>query len=106
MNVEKLTGKTYERLKSKDLARAGEKLAVQIDLTDIENGVFYIEIKNGVLSVMPYEYHDRDALIRTTEKTFSGIADGRLNPLMAYAEGKLKVQGNVDKVLLLADLLK
>ena len=55
---------------------------------------------------MPYEYIDRDAAISITMTNFDKILAGKLNPQVAFAEGKLKIEGNVDKVLLLAELLK
>ena len=37
---------------------------------------------------------------------FDKILSGKLSPNTAYATGKLKIEGNIDKVLLLAELLK
>lgn len=107
MTVDQLIGKVYNRLKDKDYQqRQGRMLAIQINLTGKIGGVFYIEILDGVLSVMPYEYIDRDALISTTMTNFDKILTGRLNPTTAFAEGKIKIEGNVDKVLLLTELMK
>ena len=78
----------------------------KVNLTGKITGVFYIEVLGGVLSVMPYEYLDRDAAISLTMTNFDRILSGKLNPQVAFAEGKLKVEGNIDKVLLLAELLK
>ena len=69
-------------------------------------GVFYIEILNGVLSVMPYEYIDRDACVSGTLTNLEKILSGKMVPQVALAEGKIKVEGNVDKVMVLAELLK
>ena len=107
MTVDQLIGKVYNRLKDKDHQHSqGRMLAIQINLTGKVGGVFYIEILDGVLSVMPYEYIDRDALVSTTMTNFDKILTGRLNPVTAFAEGKIKIEGNVDKVLLLTELMK
>ncbi len=106
MTVEQLIGKVYNRLKSKDLSGAQGKLAIQVNLTGKISGVFYIEILSGVLSVMPYEYIDHDAVISLTMTNFDRILSGKLSPQVAFAENKLKIEGNVDKVMLLAELLK
>mgnify|MGYP002800132049 FL=1 len=106
MTVEQLIGKVYNRLKDRDFSGTQDKLAIQINLTGKITGVFYIEVLGGVLSVMPYEYLDRDAAISLTMTNFDRILSGKLNPQVAFAEGKLKVEGNIDKVLLLAELLK
>ena len=106
MTVEQLIGKVYNRLKDKDFSGTQGKLAIQVNLSGKITGVFYIEILDGVLSVMPYEYKDRDAEIAVTMTNFDKILTGKLNPPVAFAEGKLKIEGNVDKVMTLAELLK
>jgi putative sterol carrier protein len=106
MTVEQLITKVHNRLNDKDFAATGGKLAIQVNLSGKITSVFYIEILNGVLSVMPYEYNDRDAAITITKTNFEKILSGKLSPQTAFADGKLKVEGNVDKVLLLAELLK
>lgn len=106
MTVEQLVGKVYKKLSEKDLGSAGEKLAVQVNLTGKNTGVFYIEVLNGVLSVMPYEYIDRDAAISMVMTNFEKVLSGKLDPRVAYATGKLKVEGNLDKVLALAEIMK
>ena len=64
MTVEQLTAKVYEKLKDKDFgSEMGRLLAIQVNLTGRIGGVFYIEILDGRLSVMPYEYIDRDAVL-------------------------------------------
>lgn len=106
MTVEQLITKVHNRLSDKDFAATEGKLAVQVNLSGKIASVFYIEILNGTLSVMPYEYNDRDAAITITKTNFEKILSGKLSPQAAFADGKLKVEGNVDKVLLLAELLK
>lgn len=107
MTVEQLTAKVYNKLKDKEFAeKQGRMLAIQVNLTGKIGGVFYIEVLDGVLSVMPYEYLDRDAEISLTMTNFDKIVSGKLDPSVAYATGKLKIEGNIDKVLLLAELLK
>ena len=101
-----MIGKVYKQLKNKDFTGTQGKLAIQVNLSGKITGVFYIEILDGVLSVMPYEYKDRDAEIAVTMTNFDKILTGKLNPQVAFAEGKLKIEGNVDKVMTLAELLK
>ncbi len=81
-------------------------LAVQVTLTDIENGVFYAEIKDHKLSIEPYEYNDRQANLITTSDVFVKVITGKLDPVLAFTTGKLKVDGDPGKVLELAGLLK
>ena len=102
MAIDQLTAKIYNKLSKANLAGAEGKVAVQFNLTGKVTGVFYIEILNGVPSVMPYEYIDHDAIVTNIEK----IVSGKLIPQVAVAEGKIKIEGNFDKVMLLAELMK
>ena len=54
MDIDQLIGKFYNRLKKADIAGTEGKVAVQFNLTGKITGVFYIEILNGNVSVMPY----------------------------------------------------
>ncbi|MGI6181943.1 MAG: SCP2 sterol-binding domain-containing protein [Agathobaculum sp.] len=106
MTVEQLIGKIYNKLSKADFAGAQGRIAVQFNLTGKVTGVFYIEILNGVLSVMPYEYIDHDAVVSGSMTNIEKVFSGKLIPQVAVAEGKIKIEGNFDKVMALAELLK
>lgn len=106
MTVVQMTEKIKTKLSDKNFTGMEGKLAVQVNLTGKVGGVFYIEILNGVLSVMPYEYIDRDAEVSLTITNLDKIVSGKLSASVAIAEHKMKVKGNVDKVLLLDTLMR
>ena len=83
-----------------------EFLAVQVNITGENGGVFYVEIKNGVVSIEPYEYNDRSCAITMNMDNFNKLIDGKLNPVAAFTMGKLKVDGDVGKALEFGNLLK
>ncbi len=89
-----------------DTSKLNGDMAMQINLTGEGEGTFYAEFKNGKLSVEPYDYHDRDALLIADSKDFIKIAEGKTDPIQAYFTGKLKVEGNLDKALTLRDLIR
>ena len=69
------------------------------------SGVFYLEIKDGQISVEPYEYHDRDALLTLDDETLLEICNGHLKPMLAYAVGRLQIEGDLAKVRLISKVL-
>ncbi len=81
-------------------------LAVQVNIKGDNGGVFYIEVKNGNISVEPYEYNDRSCGITMTMDNFNKLIDGKLDPVMAFTLGKLKVDGDIGKALEFAKLIK
>ena len=81
-------------------------LAVQINLTDQDPGVFYVEVKDHKISVEPYDYHDRNCAVTMSLTDFNKLLDGKLDPVLAFGTGKLKVDGDVGKALEFSKLLK
>ena len=106
MAIDQYTARIYNKLSKANLAGAEGKVAVQFNLTGKVTGVFYIEILNGVPSVMPYEYIDHDGVVKISLTNTAKIGSGKLIPQVAVAEGKIKIEGNFDKVMLLAELMK
>lgn len=81
-------------------------IAIQVNITGKNSGVFYIEIKDGKASVEPYEYNDRSCAFTIDQANFLKLMDGKLDPVVAYTTGKLKVDGDLGKALEFAKLLK
>ena len=81
-------------------------LAVQVNITGEEGGVFYVEIKDHKISVEPYEYHDRNCAITMNMQNFNKLLDGKLDPVLGFTLGKLKVDGDVGKALEFSKLIK
>ena len=91
--------------KDTDVSKVTEHLAYQFNITGEGEGAFYAEVKDGKLSIEPYEYHDRDALFICSAENLFKIIAGELDPVKAFTFGKLKVQGNLDKALKIKDLI-
>lgn len=81
-------------------------LAVQVNLTGKSGGVFYVEVKDGKVSAEPYDYHDRSCAISIEPTNFVKLMDGKLDPVIAYTTGKLKVEGDLGKALEFSKLIK
>jgi putative sterol carrier protein len=81
-------------------------LAVQVNISGNDGGVFYVEVKDGKINVEPYEYNDRDCAITMNMKDFNKLIDGKLDPVVAFTMRKLKVEGEVGKALEFSKLLK
>ncbi len=81
-------------------------LAVQVNITGKDSGVFYVEVKDGKINVEPYEYNDRNCAVTMNMTNFNKLVDGKLDPVVAFTMGKLKVDGDIGKALDFAKLLK
>ena len=90
-----------------DVSDIQEHLAYQFNIEDEEaGGAFYVEVKDGVLYVEPYEYYDRDAMFTCRPSVLEKIAAGEMDPVWAFTTQKLKVEGNIDKALKLNEIIQ
>lgn len=89
----------------RDISGVDDFLAFQFNIIGEGEGVFYAELKDGVLSIEPYEYIDKQADFTATYKVFKDIASGRLNPIKAYLTKQLIVKGELDKAMKLQKLI-
>lgn len=105
MKFEELLAKVRKMAEGKDVSGT-DFLAVQVNITGDNSGVFYVEDKDGKVSIEPYEYNDRNCDITMSMDNFNKLIDGKLDPVMAFTLGKLKVGGDIGKALEFAKLVK
>lgn len=89
-----------------DVSQVKEHIAYQFNIEGEAEGAFYVEVAEGTLKIEPYEYFDRDVLFTTSANTLLEIAKGKLDAVVAFTVGKLKVEGDFDKALLLQQFSK
>ena len=80
-------------------------LAVQVTLSDLGEP-FYVEIKDGNLSVEPYEYVDRQANLIVSSTNFRKMINKKLSTALAVSTGKLMVEGDIEKAKELTETIK
>ena len=105
MTYVELFQKVKDMFSKADVSGIKEHLAFQFNITGEGEGAFYAEVKDGVLSIEPYEYYDRDGIFISSADTLLKIAAGKLDPVFAFTTGKLKVEGSLDKALELQKFL-
>lgn len=90
-----------------DVSDIQEHLAFQFNIEDEEaGGAFYIEVKEGQVFVEPYEYYDRDAVFICSPEVLFQIVEGKLDPVAAFTDKKLRVEGNIEKALRFKDIVE
>ena len=74
--------------------------AIQINLTDEDcGGAFYVEHRNGVVNVEPYDYYDRDAMMTISSDLLVKILTGKADPVTSFLAGKFAIDGSVEAAL-------
>lgn len=106
MTYEQLFRTIKEMFMKADVSNVSEHLAFQFNITGEGEGAFYAEVKDGVLYVEPYEYYDRDAIFICSADTLLKLASGKLDPIFAFTVGKLKVEGSLEKAMMLQKFIR
>lgn len=96
MTYEKIFSEVKKQFSKADVKKLTADFAFQFNITGEGEGIFYAAYKNGVLSVEPYDYKDRDAVFTADGATFTAIASGKLDAMEAIGAGKLYVDGNYE----------
>ena len=99
MTYEEIVKAAKEALCGKDVKNIPGHLAVEIDITGEGEGSFYIELKDGALYVEPYEYYDNDCKLIASADVLTKLVEGKLDAVLAYTTGKLRVEGSIEKAL-------
>ena len=94
MTYEKIFKEVKKAFSKADTKSITADFAFQFNITGEGEGIFYAAFKNGVLSVEPYDYKDRDVQFTADGETFIAIANGKIEPIEAFKEGNLSFEGN------------
>ena len=89
-------------LQSRSTSFRGLKAAVRFALEDGE--VVRVDAREAPVAVSR-EDGDADCTIRISAENLKKLMDGRLNPMLAFTMGKLKVDGSMGVAMKLAQLL-
>ena len=106
MTYEEIVDKVKELFSEADVSMIDEHLAYQFNITGEGEGAFYAEVKDGKLDIQPCENFDRDSLFICNADVLFKIISGKLDPVLAFTLGKLKVEGSIEKALRLKEFVK
>lgn len=107
MTYESIVEAARNKFYDADVSSVNGTLALQINIEGkAASGIFYIEVKDGKVNIEPYEYYDRNAIITMNGTNFIKLINGKLDPVVAYTTGKLKVDGDINAALELIKFIK
>lgn len=94
---------------SEDFARVagGQAAKLQFLATDTPDGAtkYYFKLEGGKAEMALGELADAEATITNSYATAVAVDKGELNPQSAFMQGKLKIKGNMMKLMQLQGVL-
>jgi putative sterol carrier protein len=79
---------------------------IRLQVTGVDDGDWYIGVAGGDVDVHPSAAADATEVTITMDvETWTGIVTGRITPPGAFLEGKLDLQGDIAKALVVDALL-
>ena len=98
MKYEQAFEKMKALLENADTAGFDGDFALQINLKNKDcGGAFYMEYRDGVLNVEPYDYRDNNAMVTIMSGDFVKLIDGTLDLEKAVAKGSVEIVGDYGK---------
>ncbi len=106
MTYQDIVKKVQTAYKGADASKVAEHVALQFNIEGEGEGAFYLEVSEGAVNVEPYEYFDRDLLVTASADTIIGLAEGTVDAVKAYQDGQIKAEGNLEKAMVLNNIVK
>ncbi|MCR5093880.1 MAG: SCP2 sterol-binding domain-containing protein [Lachnospiraceae bacterium] len=106
MTYEDIVREAKQAAERIDTSVIDQHAAIEIDVEGEGEGAFYVELDNGWADVQPYEYYDYDCKIRTNADTLTVLLSGMLDAASALSDGKINVEGNIEKAIVFATALR
>ncbi len=106
MTYQDIVKKVQAAYKGADASKIAEHVALQFNVEGEGEGAFYLEVSEGKVNVEPYEYFDRDLLVTASADTIIGLAEGTVDAVKAYQDGQIKAEGNLEKAIVLNNIVK
>lgn len=79
-------------------AAKGVNTRLQFKLSGDGGGEWYIEIKDGKCKVKEGTGPNPEATLKASASDYKKIADGEMNKMVAFLRGKLKIEGDKEKL--------
>jgi len=81
---------------------ANVDLAVQFDVTEAPEGdiSYYLKVADGTVNTDLGPLEDADVTVTSDYETSQAISKGELNVQMAFMTGKIKIGGNMAKIMM------
>ena len=67
----------------------------QFNVLGDDGGTWVVDLKNGAGDVWAGQHDDADCIVSMNRDVFLSLATGKINPLNAFMQGRIRVQGDI-----------
>jgi len=106
MVYEEIVSYVEKNLKKTAAKESKNHTAVEFNILGEGEGAFYVEVKDGIAKVEPYEYYDRDAKVLITGEELVKIVSGEENPAESFQKGSFNIEGNINAAFEILSYIK
>ena len=85
---------------------AGLDAVIQFNFTGAEQGNWYAEIKNGAVKVEQSVHPNPTMTLTADSDDYVKVFTGELDPMQAFMQGKLKLQGDLNLAMKMNQFFK
>jgi putative sterol carrier protein len=85
-------------------AAAGLDATLQWNLTDLDPGVWAVQVRDGQTELIPGGVPTPDTTFTTTSDVWLDVSEGRQEAMSAFMTGRLKVEGDMTLALRVPEL--
>lgn len=78
---------------------AGMNMTIAFNLSGDNGGQWAVQVKDGSASVVEGDVESPTATINMAADDYVAMTTGKLNPMMAFMSGKVKVDGDLNSVM-------
>jgi putative sterol carrier protein len=105
MTTKEIFNQMQRRMDANPAKLAGIKAVFQFDIGGTDPGIYFVGIDDGKAVVNEGSYASPDITLPMSSNDFADLVEGRLDGIMAFMGGKLKVKGDMMLAMRLQSLL-
>lgn len=80
-------------------------VVLQFDISGDDGGQWVVEVKDGTVKTEQGTHANPDTTLMLSDKDFLGLVNGSVNPVTAFMQGLIKIDGDMAVALKLQNLL-
>jgi putative sterol carrier protein len=106
MTTKEIFNEMQKRMDANASKLVGIKAVYQFDINGVDSGVYSVAIADGKAVVSESTHPSPDITITMASDDFADMVEGKLDGIMAFTMGKLRLEGDMMLAMKLQGLLK